>query len=98
MGVVLKGSWFIYTLREIGGGASFELLDKGFKIWCAATSSSGTCVFERSCPTPSESLELRECHQRERQPRPLQIAFQRPGESNYNRHFLAQVVLTLDTD
>ena len=42
MGLLIKGPWFTYAHAEIGGGASFALLNKGVKIWCASTSSSGT--------------------------------------------------------
>ena len=34
---------------EIGGRASFALLNKGIKIWRASISSRGTRFFERCC-------------------------------------------------
>ena len=52
MGLLIKGPWFTFALREIGGGASFALLNKGIKIWCASTSSRGTRFFERCCHSP----------------------------------------------
>ena len=44
---LLNGSWFTFAHTEIGGGASFALLNKGMKIWCASFSSTGTRLFER---------------------------------------------------
>ena len=52
MGLLIKGPWFTYAHTEIGGGASFALLNKGIKIWCASTASRGTRFFERCCHSP----------------------------------------------
>ena len=52
MGLLIKGPWFIYAPTEVGGGASFALLNTGIKIWCASTSSTGTRFFERCCHSP----------------------------------------------
>ena len=52
MGLLIHGPWFTYAHTEIGGGASFALLNRGIKIWCASTSSSGTRLFERCCHSP----------------------------------------------
>ena len=49
MGLIPKGLWFTFAHTEIGGGASFALLNKGIKNWCASTSSTGTRLFERCC-------------------------------------------------
>ena len=46
MGLLINGPWFTHAHTEIGGGASFALLNKGIKIWCASTSSSGTRLFD----------------------------------------------------
>ena len=55
IGLLIKGPWFTYAHTENGGGASFTLLDKGIKIWCASTSSTGTGFFKR-CATPPKVL------------------------------------------
>ena len=52
MGLLIKGLWFTYAHTEIGGGASFALLNIGVKFWCASTSSTGTRFFERCCHSP----------------------------------------------
>ena len=45
MGLLIKGPWFTYAHTEIGGGASFALLNTGIKTWCVSTSSTGTRFF-----------------------------------------------------
>ena len=57
MGLLIKGPWFTYAHTEIGGGASFALLNTGIKIWCASTSSTGTRFFERCCHSPEGFIE-----------------------------------------
>ena len=52
MGLLLKGPWFTYAHTEIGGGASFALLNTGTIIWCTSTSSTGTRFFERCRHSP----------------------------------------------
>ena len=52
MGLLIEGPWFTYAHTELGGGASFALLNKGIKIWCASTSSRGTRFFEHCCHSP----------------------------------------------
>ena len=47
MGLLMKP--FTFAQTEIGGGASFALLNKGIKIWCASTSSTSTWLFEHCC-------------------------------------------------
>ena len=100
MGLLIKGPWFTYAHREIGGGASFALLNKGIKIWCASSSSRGTRFFERCCHFPEGFIELIELIQRgrrQRESRYLQFTLQRPGDLFYIPHLLAHAVLTLDT-
>ena len=58
MGLLIYGPWFTYAHTEIGGGASFALLNKGIKTWCAFTSSSGTRLCERCCHSPEWFIEL----------------------------------------
>ena len=65
MGLLLKGPWFTFAHTEIGGGASFALLNKGIKIWCASTSSTGTRFFERCCHCPEGFKELMQRRPRE---------------------------------
>ena len=42
MGLLIKGPWFTYAHTEIGGGASFALLNTGIKKWCASSSVVAT--------------------------------------------------------
>ena len=97
MGLLIKGPWFTFAHGEIGGGAFFALLKKGIKTWCAATSSRGTCFFERCCHSPEGSIELMQRSPRERKSRYLQFTLQRPGDLVYIPHLLAHAVFTLDT-
>ena len=97
MGLLIKGPWFTYAHREIGGGVSFALLNTEIKIWCASTSSTGTRFFERCCHSPGGFIELMQRGPRERESRYLQFTFQRPGDLIYIPHLLAHAVLTLDT-
>ena len=66
MGLIKKGPLFIFAHTEIGGGASFALLNKGRKIWCPSTSSTGTRLFERRCHSPEGFIELMQRGPRER--------------------------------
>ena len=66
MGLLVKGPWFTYAHTEIGGGASFALLNTGIKIWCASTSSTSTRFFERCCHYPEGFIELMQPGPRER--------------------------------
>ena len=97
MGLLIKRPWFIYAHTEIGGGASFALINTGIKIWCASTSSTGTPFFERCCHSLEGFIELMQSGPRERESRYLQFTLQRPGDLIYIPHLLAHAVLTLDT-
>ena len=97
MGLLIKGPWFTYAHTEIGGVASFALLNTGIKIWCASTSSTGTRFFERCCHSPEGFIELLQRGPRDRESRYLQFTLQRPGDLIYIPHLLAHAVLTLDT-
>ena len=97
MGLLIKGPWFTYAHTEIGGGASFALLNTGIKIWCASTSTRGTRFFERCCHFPKVFIELMQRGPRERESRYLQFTLQRPADLIYIPHLLAHSVLTLDT-
>ena len=92
MGLLKKRPWFTHAHTEIGGGAPFALLNTGIKIWCASPSSRGTRFFERCCHSPEGFIELKQ-----RSPRERRFTFQRLGDLIYIPHFLAHVVLTLDT-
>ena len=98
MGLLTKGPWFTFAHTEIGGGASFALLNKGIKIWCASTSSTDTRVFESCCHSPEGFIELLQRGPRERESRYLRFTLQRPEDLIYIPHLLAHAVLTLDTD
>ena len=52
MRFLIGGPWFTYAHTQIGEGASFALLNKRIKIWCACNSSSGTRLLERCCHPP----------------------------------------------
>ena len=97
MGLLIHGPWFTYAHTEIGGGASFALLNRGIKIWCASTSSSGTRLFDRCCHSPEGFIQLMQRGPREREARFLHFTIQRPGDLIYIPHLLAHAVLTLDT-
>ena len=97
MGLLIKGPWFTFAHREIGGGASFALLNKGIKIWCASISSTGTSFFKRCCHSPEGFIELMQRGSRERESRFLQFTLERPRDLIYIPHLLAHTVLTLDT-
>ena len=97
MGLLIKGPWFTFAYTENGGGASFALLNKGIKIWCASTSSTCIRVFERSRHSPEGFVEILQRGSRERETRYSQFTFQRPGVSIYIPHLLAHAVLNLDT-
>ena len=58
MGLLIKGPWFTYADTQIGGCASFALLNIGIKISCASTSSTGTRFFERCCHPPLPSPKV----------------------------------------
>ena len=97
MGLLIIGPWFTFTHPEIGGGASFDLLNNGKKIWCAFTSCRGTRVFERCCYSPEGFMELMQRGPRERETRYLQFTLERPGNFINIQHLLTHAVLTLDT-
>ena len=97
MELLIKGPWFTYAHREIGGGASFALLNRGIKILCPSTSSSGTRLFERCCQSPEGFIQLMQRGPREREARYLHFTIQRPGDLIYFTHIQAHAVLTLET-
>ena len=98
MGLLIKRPWFTYAHMEIGGGgASFALLNKRIKIWCASTSSTGTRFFEGCGYSPEDFLELMQRCPANVRGRYLQFTLQRPGDLIYIPHLLAHAVLTLDT-
>ena len=97
MGLLINGPWFTYAHTEIGGGASFALLNKGVKIWCASSSSSGTRLFERGYHSPEGFIHLMQRGPCEREACYLHFTIQRPGDLVYIPHLLAHAVLTLDT-
>ena len=92
-----NGPWFTFANAEIGGGSSFALLNKRFKIWCASTSSTGTRFLERCCPSPEIYIELTQRGPRECETRCLQFTVQRPGDLICLPHLLTHTVFTLDT-
>ena len=92
MGLIIKGPWFTFTHTEVGGGASFALLNKGIKIWCASTSSTGNRFFDRCCHSPEGYIELMKQSPRERESRFLQLTLQGPGDLIYIPHLLAHTV------
>ena len=96
--LLTKGPWFTFAHTEIGGGASFALLNKGIKTWCASTSSTRTRFVERCCHSPERFIELKQRGPRECETRFLQFTLQRPGDLIFIRHLLAHAVLTSDTD
>ena len=96
MGFLIKGPWFTFAHTEIGGGASFASLNKGVKIWCASTPSTGPRFFERCCRSIEGFIELMQRGPRERETRCLQFTLQRSGALICIPH-LAHGVLTLDT-
>ena len=98
LGLLIKGPWFTFADTEIGGGASFALLNTGIKIWCASTSSTGIHFFKRCCHSPEGFIEIMQRGPRERESRYLQFTLQRPGDLIYFPHLLAHTVLTFDTD
>ena len=97
MGLLIKRPWFTFAHTEIGGGASFALLNKKIKIWCASTLSTGTRLFERCCHSREGFRDLMQAGSREREARCLRFTIQRPSNLIYYPHLLAHAVLTVDT-
>ena len=98
MGLLTKKPWFTFAHTEVSGGASFALSNKGIKVWCVCTSSTGTRFFERCCGFPEVFIELTQRCPHERDTRFLQFTLQRPGDLIYISHLLAHAVLIFDTD
>ena len=96
-GIINKEPVGFFASTEIGGVAYFALLNKGNKIWCASTSSTGTTSIERCCHSPEGFIELLQCGPREREPRYLQGTLQRPGDLISIPHLLANAVLVPNT-
>ena len=97
MRLIIKGLWFTFAHTEIGGGASFALMNKGIEIWRSSTSSRGTRVFELCFQSPKGFIELMQRGPRERETGYLQFTLQRPGDLICIPHLLAHALLTLDT-
>ena len=97
MGWLLKEPWFTFAHKEIGGGASFALLNKVIKIWCVFLSSRGTRFFEGCCHSHDGFIDLLQRCPRECESRYLQFSLQRPGDLVFIPYLLAHAVLTLDT-
>ena len=57
---------FIFAHTEICGCASFVLLNKGYKIWCVSTSSTGNRFFH-FCHFIEGFLEILQRNARERE-------------------------------
>ena len=89
MGLIIKGPWFNL-------GAFFGLLNKGIKIWCSSTSSTGTRLFERCCHSPEGFIDLMQRGPREGEARFLRFNIQRPVNLIYLPHLLAHAILTVD--
>ena len=98
MGLFIKRPWFTFPHTEIRGGASFALLHKGTKNWCASTSSSGTRLFERCCHSPESFIDKMQRGPREREARFIRFTNQRPGILIYFPHFHAHAFVAVDTD
>ena len=97
MGLLLKCPWFTLAHTEIGDGASFSLLNKRIKIWCASFSYTGSRLFERCCHCSKAYIELIQRGPRELEARYLRFTIQRPVILIYIPHLLAHAVLTVDT-
>ena len=97
MGFWIKCPWSFFAHTEIGSGAYFVLLNKGVKIWCAFTSSTGSRSFEQCYHSPEGFKELMQRGPREREARFLQFFLQHPGDLIYIPHLLDHAVSTLDT-
>ena len=92
MGLLIKGPWFTYSHTEVGGGASFALLNTVIKIWCASTSSTVTRFFERCCHSLGDFIEIMQRGPREHESLNLQFTLQGRGDLIYNPHLLAHAV------
>ena len=92
MGLLIKGPWFTYPYTEVGGGASFALLNIGIKILCASTSSTGTRFIERCCHSLEGFIELMQRGPREHESRNLKFTLQRPSDLIYIPQLLAHAV------
>ena len=97
LGLSIKGPWFTSAHTEISDGASFALLNKGIKTWCASFSSTGIRFFERCCHSPESFIELMQRGPCERELRYLQFTLQRPGDMVFTPYLLLHAVLILDT-
>ena len=67
LGLLINWPWYTFAHRQIGSGASFDLLSKGIKNWCASPSSTGTRLFERCCHFIEGFIELMQRGPRERE-------------------------------
>ena len=79
MGLLIKRSWFTFAHTEIGGSASFAILNKAIKIWHASTSATGTRFLERCFHSPEGFVELLQRGPPERETRHLQFTLERPA-------------------
>ena len=96
MGLIIKCPCFTFAHTEIGGGASFALLNKGIRIWCASISSTGTSLFERCCHSPEGFIVIMQRGPHDHEARYLRFTIQRPGYWIYIPLLLAHAVLTVD--
>ena len=96
MGFLKKGPWSTFAHTEIGGGASYALLNTGITLWCAFTLSKSTRFFGRYCHSPEGFISLLQLGPREREARFLQITIECPSDWIYIPHLLTHAVLTLD--
>ena len=93
MGILIKRLWFTFAHMKIGGGASFASIKEGIKIWCASTSSTGTCFFKRCCHPTEGFVDVMQRGSHEREACYLQFTLQRPGDLIYFPHLPAHAAL-----
>ena len=67
------------------------------KIWCAATSSTGTRLFKRFYHSPEKFIQLLQRGPRESEARYLHFTLQHRYDLIYISHLLSHAVLALDT-
>ena len=93
MVLLIKGPLFIFARTEVGGGASFALLNKGIKIWCACNSG----MLSRCCHFLECFFESMQRGPPEREVRYLRFIIERPSGLIYFPHVLAHAASNLDT-
>ena len=70
---------------------------KGMKTWCAAGSSSGTCVFELCGKTPDNFTQIVLPGRGEKETRYTEFTLRCYSDSIHNCHIFPHVVLFLDS-